>query len=58
VLTGVFVLVHNLCIAVLQHALLEAPPPFQPIATASAILVNVALGLIIFQILDRFRHPA
>ena len=58
VLTGVFVLVHNLCIAALQHALLEAPPPFQPIATASAVLVNVALGLIIFQILDRFRYPA
>jgi len=25
---------------------------------ASAVLVNVALGLIIFQILDRFRRPA
>ena len=49
VLTGVFVLVHNLCLAALQHALLEAPPPFQPIATASAVLVNVALGLISFK---------
>ena len=58
VLTGVFVLVHNICLEVLQHVLLEAPPPFQPIATASAVLVNVALGLIIFQILDRFRRPA
>src|SRR5271157_3836449 len=57
VLTGVFVLVHNLCLAALQHALLEAPPPFQPIATASAVLVNVALGLVVFQILDRFRRP-
>jgi rod shape-determining protein MreD len=58
VLTGVFILVHNLCLAALQHVLLDAPPPFQPIATASAVLVNVALGLILFQILDRFRHPA
>ena len=58
VLTGVFVLVHNLCVTVLQHALLEAPPPFQPIAIASAVLVNGALGLILFQILDRFRRPA
>ncbi len=58
VLTGVFVLVHSLCLAALQHALLETPPPFQPIATASAVLVNVALGLVIFQFLDRFRHPA
>ena len=58
VLTGVFILVHNLCLTALQHVLLDAPPPFQPIATASAVLVNVALGLIIFQILDRFRRPA
>jgi rod shape-determining protein MreD len=58
ILTGVFVMVHNLCLVALQHALLEAPPPFQPIASTSAVLVNVALGLIIFQILDRFRRPA
>jgi rod shape-determining protein MreD len=58
VLTAVFVLVHNLCLAALQHALLEAPPPFQPIAIASAVLVNVALSLILFQILDQFRRPA
>ena len=58
VLTGVFVLVHNLCVFVLQYALLEVAPAFHPLATASAVLVNVALGLIIFQILDRFRRPA
>jgi len=58
VLTGALVLVHDLCLAALQHVLLEAPPQFQPIRTASAVLVNVALGLIIFQILDRFRRPA
>ena len=58
VLTGVFVLVHSLCLAALQRVLLEAPPPFQPIDTASVVLVNVALGLILFQVLDRFRRPA
>lgn len=58
VLTGVLVLVHNLCLAGIQHALLETPPPLQPLTLASATLVNVALGLIIFQILDRFRRPA
>jgi rod shape-determining protein MreD len=58
VLTGAFVLVHNLCLVALQHALLEVPPLFQPIAAASAVLVNVALGLVVFQILDRFRRPA
>ena len=58
VLTGAFVLVHNTCVTVLQHALLQAPARFQPIATASAVFVNAALGLILFQILDRFRRPA
>ncbi len=58
VLTGVLVLVHNLCLTALQHILLEAPPRFQPMATASAVLVNVALGLIFFQNLDRLRRPA
>jgi rod shape-determining protein MreD len=58
VLTGVFVLVHNLLVAVLQRALFEAPQPFKSIETASAVLVNTALGLILFQILDRFRRPA
>ena len=57
VLTGVFVLVHNLCLAGIQHVLLDAPPRFQPVTIASATLVNVALGLIIYQILDRFRVP-
>jgi rod shape-determining protein MreD len=57
VLTGVFVLAHSLCLAVLQHALLETPPPFQPLSIVVAVLVNVALGLIIFQVLDRFRRP-
>jgi hypothetical protein len=39
----------------LQHALLESPPPFLPLDRASSVLVNVALSLIFFPILDRFR---
>ena len=58
VLTGALVLVHSLTVAALQHLLLETPPPFQPLTVASSILVNAALGLILFQILDRFRRPA
>jgi rod shape-determining protein MreD len=57
VLTSVFVLVHSLCVATLQHALLETPPAFELLVGASSFLVNVALGLILFQILDRFRRP-
>jgi rod shape-determining protein MreD len=52
----VIVLTHSLSLAVLQRALLDSPPPFQPLTVASAVLVNAALGLILFQILDRFRH--
>jgi len=58
VLTAAFILVHSLCLAALQRVLLETPWPFQPVAVASAVLVNVALGLIIFQLLDRVRRPA
>jgi rod shape-determining protein MreD len=58
VLTSVFVLVHSLCIGVLQHALLETPPPIELLVSVSSLLVNVALGLILFQILDRLRRPA
>ncbi len=57
VLTGVFVLVHNLLVVVLHRVLYEVPPPFKPLETASAVLINTALGLVIFQILDRFRRP-
>lgn len=56
-MTAVFVLIHSLFLAGLQHGLLEFPPPFEPLEMASSILVNVALGLVLFLVLDRFRHP-
>ncbi len=58
VLTAAFVVVHNACLWILRHSLLEAPPPFQLLDQVSSVLVNVALGLIIFPILDRFKRPA
>jgi rod shape-determining protein MreD len=58
VMTAAFVLIHSLCLAGLQHGLLDSPPPFRPLEMASGILLNVALGLVLFQVLDRFRHPA
>jgi rod shape-determining protein MreD len=58
VMTGVFVLIHSLCLAGLEQVLLENPPAFDPLSLAAGILVNVALGLLVFQLLDRFRHPA
>lgn len=57
VLTGVFVLVQSFFLLGLRRGLFETPPPFQPLGVLSSVLVNVALGLIIFQVLDRFKHP-
>jgi rod shape-determining protein MreD len=58
VLTGLLVGVHRLLVVALQNILFEAPPPFVPLDLASAVIVNVALALIFYQILDRFRRPA
>jgi rod shape-determining protein MreD len=57
-MTGIFVFVHNLFLAGLRYELLHYPTPLQPLAMASGVLLNVALGLILFTILDRFRQPA
>lgn len=57
-LTALLVPVHSLALLALQRGLLEVPPPFQPLEMASGVLVNVGLGLVVFQVLDRFRRPA
>ena len=58
ILTGFFVAIHGLALAGLDRVLLDPPPRFEPLTLASSVLVNVALGLMLFIILDRFRHPA
>jgi len=40
----------------LQRALLESSPPFDPLDVAVSVMVNVALGLVLFQWLDRFKQ--
>jgi rod shape-determining protein MreD len=55
VVTASLILLHNLCMAGLQHALLDSPAAFVPLDLVSAVLVNVALSLILFPVLDRFR---
>jgi rod shape-determining protein MreD len=55
VVTASLILLHNLCMAGLQHALLDSPPAFMALNLASAVLVNVALSLIVFPVLDRLR---
>ncbi len=58
VLTAVLVVVHDLFRLGLEHLLLESPRSFQPLDLASSLLGNVALGLILFVVLDRLRRPA
>ena len=58
ILTALFVLLHSLVVAGLERGLLESPPPFQPLQMASGVMVNVALGLVLFLALDRLRRPA
>jgi len=55
-LTGLLVLIHDLSVLGLRRALLEFPPPFEPWNVAISVMVNVALGLILFQLLDRFKQ--
>jgi rod shape-determining protein MreD len=57
-LVGFCVFLHGVTLLGLEHGLLESAPAFEPLDLASAVLVNVALALIAFQILDRFRRPA
>jgi hypothetical protein len=45
-------------VAGLQHILIAAPQSFQPLDLASRVLLNSALALVLFQVLDRFRRPA
>lgn len=57
-LTGALFFVHGLILVGLQRALLQVPPLPQPLDLLSSVLVNVALALIVFQVLDRFKQPA
>ena len=55
-LAGGLVLVHSLVLAALRHILFESPAPMVPLNLASVVIVNVALALLCYPILDRFKH--
>jgi rod shape-determining protein MreD len=57
-LLGSLVFIHNGFNYLLTHELLGLPPPFEPLYLASSVLVNVALGLILFPVFDRLRQSA
>lgn len=58
ILAGILVVVHGGFLFGLEHALLESPSPFVPLDLLTSVLFNVALALILFQVLDRFKKPA
>jgi rod shape-determining protein MreD len=58
VLTAALVLFHSVALAGFERGLLESTPAWQPLDLASALLFNVALAPILFQLFDRFRRPA
>ncbi len=58
VIAGVLVLVHSLLLIGLRSILFQAPPPLVPLNLATIVLVNVALALIMYPLLDRFKSPA
>ncbi len=57
VLAGILIFIHDLFLQGLQRALLESVMPFRLVDVGVSVMVNVALGLILFQALDRFKKP-
>ncbi len=58
VATAILVLIHGVSMLALQRGLLETPPPWEILDLVTSVLVNVGLGVVLFQVLDRFRQPA
>jgi len=57
-LTSALVLFHSLALAGLRRVLIASPPPLQLLDLVSIVLLNSALAMILFQVLDRLRRPA
>jgi rod shape-determining protein MreD len=58
ILTAALVLFHSVTLTGLRHILVQSPLMIQPLDLASVVLLNSALAVILFQVLDRFRRPA
>jgi rod shape-determining protein MreD len=58
VLAGALVLVHGAFLLGIEHALLEFPPPIIPLDLATNVLFNMAMALLLFHGLDRFKRSA
>lgn len=58
VLTAFLILAHSIFLLGVERGLLEKPPAFVPLDLGVSVSFNVALALVLYQALDRFRHPA
>ncbi len=56
-LTGILILVHQLFLLGLERELLESHLGLQPVDLAISMMMNVAVGLVLFQVLDHFKRP-
>lgn len=57
-LIGTLVLIHNSFLYFLTHELLGLPAPFEIFHLLASALVNMAIGLVLFPVFDRFKLPA
>ncbi len=57
-LIGSLVIIHNIFSYLLIHQLLGLPTPFDPTHFMATVVVNVALGLILFLLFDRLKKRA
>jgi rod shape-determining protein MreD len=55
---GVCVFMHSLSLLALENVLLDSAPRIELLDLASVVLVNVALSLVLFPVLDRFKRSA
>lgn len=56
VVAGILVLVHDLFLQGIVHGLPLPARPFHPLDLLVSVMANVALSLILFQVLDRFKR--
>ncbi len=58
VVASLLIFLHNILLEGLMRGLLESAPPFVPLDLLVSVMVNVGLGLVLFQFLDRFKQQA
>ena len=56
VFAGVLIFVHRIFLFGLERALFDPPPTFQPFDMLGGVLINLGLGLVLFQALDHAKQ--